>query len=92
MLLSLWLDKLRPSWMTCLCWLSLSVKCPILAVLLQQEKLSKDIEYLISKESQVKAHITQLDLLLKETEVRVACRLSGVGLCTHRGRNQNCFQ
>ncbi|NWI75694.1 TRI36 ligase, partial [Dryoscopus gambensis] len=33
-----------------------------------QEKLSKDIEYLISKESQVKAHITQLDLLLKETE------------------------
>ncbi|NWU31459.1 TRI36 ligase, partial [Dyaphorophyia castanea] len=33
-----------------------------------KEKLSKDIEYLISKESQVKAHITQLDLLLKETE------------------------
>ncbi|NWS45873.1 TRI36 ligase, partial [Probosciger aterrimus] len=33
-----------------------------------QEKLSKGIEYLISKESQVKAHITQLDLLLKETE------------------------
>ncbi|KAM6036004.1 E3 ubiquitin-protein ligase TRIM36 isoform 5-T5 [Theristicus caerulescens] len=33
-----------------------------------KEKLSKDVEYLISKESQVKAHITQLDLLLKETE------------------------
>ncbi|NXE81847.1 TRI36 ligase, partial [Cochlearius cochlearius] len=33
-----------------------------------KEKLSKDIDYLISKESQVKAHITQLDLLLKETE------------------------
>ncbi|KAM3654907.1 E3 ubiquitin-protein ligase TRIM36 isoform 1-T1 [Ammospiza maritima maritima] len=33
-----------------------------------KEKLSKDIEYLISKESQVKAHITQLDLLMKETE------------------------
>ncbi|NWI45092.1 TRI36 ligase, partial [Picathartes gymnocephalus] len=33
-----------------------------------KEKLSKDIEYLISKESQVKAHITQLNLLLKETE------------------------
>ncbi|CAM9182730.1 unnamed protein product [Bubo scandiacus] len=33
-----------------------------------KEKLSKDIEYLISKENQVKAHITQLDLLLKETE------------------------
>ncbi|XP_062483838.1 E3 ubiquitin-protein ligase TRIM36 isoform X2 [Pezoporus occidentalis] len=33
-----------------------------------KEKLSKDIEYLIGKESQVKAHITQLDLLLKETE------------------------
>ncbi|NXY09193.1 TRI36 ligase, partial [Pteruthius melanotis] len=33
-----------------------------------KEKLSKDIEYLISKESQVKAHIKQLDLLLKETE------------------------
>ncbi|NXU14203.1 TRI36 ligase, partial [Pardalotus punctatus] len=32
-----------------------------------KEKLSKDIEYLISKESQVQAHITQLDLLLKET-------------------------
>eukprot|EP00076_Gallus_gallus_P016814 XP_015136320.2 E3 ubiquitin-protein ligase TRIM36 isoform X6 [Gallus gallus] len=33
-----------------------------------KEKLSKDIEYLISKESQVKAHISQLGLLLKETE------------------------
>ncbi|NXI98559.1 TRI36 ligase, partial [Psophia crepitans] len=33
-----------------------------------KEKLSKDIEYLISKDSQVKAHITQLDLLLKQTE------------------------
>ncbi|NXJ66894.1 TRI36 ligase, partial [Rostratula benghalensis] len=33
-----------------------------------KEKLSKDIDYLISKDSQVKAHITQLDLLLKETE------------------------
>ncbi|XP_009945078.1 PREDICTED: E3 ubiquitin-protein ligase TRIM36, partial [Leptosomus discolor] len=33
-----------------------------------KEKLSNDIEYIISKESQVKAHITQLDLLLKETE------------------------
>ncbi|NWH82671.1 TRI36 ligase, partial [Piaya cayana] len=33
-----------------------------------KEKLTKDIDYLISKESQVKAHITQLDLLLKETE------------------------
>ncbi|NXK95511.1 TRI36 ligase, partial [Formicarius rufipectus] len=33
-----------------------------------KEKLSKDIEYLISKEGQVKAHITQLGLLLKETE------------------------
>ncbi|XP_014798050.1 PREDICTED: E3 ubiquitin-protein ligase TRIM36 isoform X1 [Calidris pugnax] len=33
-----------------------------------KEKLSKDIDYLISKESQVKAHITQLDLLMKETE------------------------
>ncbi|NWX30599.1 TRI36 ligase, partial [Notiomystis cincta] len=33
-----------------------------------KEKLSKDIEYVISNESQVKANITQLDLLLKETE------------------------
>ncbi|XP_033928761.1 E3 ubiquitin-protein ligase TRIM36 [Melopsittacus undulatus] len=33
-----------------------------------KEKLSKGIECLIGKESQVKAHITQLDLLLKETE------------------------
>uniref|UniRef100_A0A8C4TNP2 Tripartite motif containing 36 n=1 Tax=Falco tinnunculus TaxID=100819 RepID=A0A8C4TNP2_FALTI len=33
-----------------------------------KEKLSKDIKYLISKESQVRAHIMQLDLLLKETE------------------------
>ncbi|KFQ31544.1 E3 ubiquitin-protein ligase Trim36, partial [Merops nubicus] len=33
-----------------------------------KEKLSKDIKYLISKESQVKAHITQLDLLYQETE------------------------
>uniref|UniRef100_A0A8C2Y7N4 Tripartite motif containing 36 n=1 Tax=Coturnix japonica TaxID=93934 RepID=A0A8C2Y7N4_COTJA len=33
-----------------------------------KEKLSKDIEYLISKESQVKAHISHLGLLLKETE------------------------
>ncbi|XP_030323077.1 E3 ubiquitin-protein ligase TRIM36 [Calypte anna] len=33
-----------------------------------KEKLSKDIAYLISKESQVKGHITQLGLLLKETE------------------------
>lgn len=64
--------------MTCLCWLSLCVRCPVLVGLLQQEKLSKDIEYLISKESQVKAHITQLDLLLKETEVRVPSRLSGL--------------
>lgn len=78
--------------MTCLCWLSLCVRYPVLAVLLQQEKLSKDIEYLISKESQVKAHITQLDLLLKETEVRVPCRLSGAGLCRDTGRTQNCFQ
>ncbi|OXB66107.1 hypothetical protein ASZ78_012450 [Callipepla squamata] len=33
-----------------------------------KEELSKDIEYLISKESQVKAHISHLGLLLKETE------------------------
>ncbi|KFW95591.1 E3 ubiquitin-protein ligase TRIM36, partial [Phalacrocorax carbo] len=33
-----------------------------------KEKLSKDIEYLLSKENQVKAYITHLDLLLKETE------------------------
>ncbi|NXP44000.1 TRI36 ligase, partial [Heliornis fulica] len=33
-----------------------------------KEKLSKDIEYLISEQSQVKAHIIKLDVLLKETE------------------------
>ncbi|NXN96628.1 TRI36 ligase, partial [Rhinopomastus cyanomelas] len=33
-----------------------------------KEKLSKDIEYLISKESLVKSHIKQLNQLLKETE------------------------
>ncbi|XP_009071181.1 PREDICTED: E3 ubiquitin-protein ligase TRIM36, partial [Acanthisitta chloris] len=33
-----------------------------------KEKLSTDIEYLISKESQVKTHIAQVNLLLKETE------------------------
>uniref|UniRef100_A0A8C6ZBF4 Tripartite motif containing 36 n=1 Tax=Nothoprocta perdicaria TaxID=30464 RepID=A0A8C6ZBF4_NOTPE len=33
-----------------------------------KEKLSKDIEYLISKESQVKSQISQLGLLVKETE------------------------
>ncbi|XP_025925270.1 E3 ubiquitin-protein ligase TRIM36 isoform X1 [Apteryx rowi] len=33
-----------------------------------KEKLSKDIEYLISKESQVKGQISQLGLLMKETE------------------------
>ncbi|NXL94375.1 TRI36 ligase, partial [Alectura lathami] len=33
-----------------------------------QEKLSKDIEYLISKEDQVKSCISQLGLLLKETQ------------------------
>ncbi|XP_064357055.1 E3 ubiquitin-protein ligase TRIM36 isoform X2 [Dromaius novaehollandiae] len=33
-----------------------------------KEKLSKDIEYLISKESQVKSQISQLGLLMKETE------------------------
>ncbi|NXP07696.1 TRI36 ligase, partial [Thinocorus orbignyianus] len=37
-----------------------------------KEKLSKDIDYLISKDSQVKAHITQLDLMLKETECNSA--------------------
>ncbi|XP_074850279.1 E3 ubiquitin-protein ligase TRIM36 [Carettochelys insculpta] len=33
-----------------------------------KEKLSKDIEYLISKESQVKSQISELGLLMKETE------------------------
>ncbi|XP_043403141.1 E3 ubiquitin-protein ligase TRIM36 isoform X2 [Chelonia mydas] len=33
-----------------------------------KEKLSKDIEYLISKESQVKGQISELGLLMKETE------------------------
>ncbi|XP_025046168.2 E3 ubiquitin-protein ligase TRIM36 isoform X2 [Pelodiscus sinensis] len=33
-----------------------------------KEKLSKDIEYLISKESQVKGQISELGLLIKETE------------------------
>uniref|UniRef100_A0ACB8EQH5 E3 ubiquitin-protein ligase trim36 n=1 Tax=Sphaerodactylus townsendi TaxID=933632 RepID=A0ACB8EQH5_9SAUR len=33
-----------------------------------KEKLSKDIDYLISKESQVKSQITELGLLMKETE------------------------
>lgn len=35
----------------------------------QQEKLSKDIDYLIGKESQVKRQISELNLLMKETEV-----------------------
>lgn len=35
----------------------------------QQEKLSKDIDYLIGKESQVKSQISELNLLIKETEV-----------------------
>lgn len=35
----------------------------------QQEKLSKDIDYLIGKESQVKSQISELNLLMKETEV-----------------------
>ncbi|NXF09174.1 TRI36 ligase, partial [Smithornis capensis] len=33
-----------------------------------KEKLSKDIQYLISKETQVRAHISQLNRMLKETE------------------------
>ncbi|XP_008112231.1 E3 ubiquitin-protein ligase TRIM36 isoform X2 [Anolis carolinensis] len=33
-----------------------------------KEKLSKDIDYLISKESQVKSQITELGLLMKEAE------------------------
>ncbi|XP_067425458.1 E3 ubiquitin-protein ligase TRIM36 isoform X2 [Emydura macquarii macquarii] len=33
-----------------------------------KEKLSKDIDYLISKESQVKGQISELGLLMKETE------------------------
>lgn len=37
--------------------------------LFSQEKLSKDIDYLIGKESQVKSQISELDLLMKETEV-----------------------
>lgn len=41
----------------------------------QQEKLSKDIDYLIGKESQVKSQISELNLLMKETEVsdKLAC-------------------
>jgi hypothetical protein len=35
----------------------------------QQEKLSKDIDFLIGKESQVKSQISELNLLMKETEV-----------------------
>jgi tripartite motif-containing protein 36 len=38
-----------------------------------QEKLSKDIDFLIGKESQVKSQISELNLLMKETEV--SCEL-----------------
>ena len=34
-----------------------------------QEKLSKDIDFLIGKEGQVKSQISELNLLMKETEV-----------------------
>ncbi|NXD17235.1 TRI36 ligase, partial [Nothocercus nigrocapillus] len=53
--------------LTCAWWRGISVFCQ-LAIVFQQEKLSKDIEYLISKESQVKSQISQLGLLIKETE------------------------
>lgn len=47
-----------------------SPSCPHSSVLLcPQEKLSKDIDYLIGKESQVKSQISELNLLMKETEV-----------------------
>lgn len=41
----------------------------VLLLIFQQEKLSKDIDYLIGKESQVKSQISELNLLMKETEV-----------------------
>ncbi len=38
---------------------------------LSQEKLAKSIHYLISKEDQVRAQITDIELLISQTEVRV---------------------
>lgn len=51
----------------------------------QQEKLSKDIDYLIGKESQVKSQISELNLLMKETEVsgRLICYFSFIHLDVH---------
>ena len=39
-------------------------------VFLLQEKLAKSIHYLISKEDQVRTQISDLDVLIKQTEVR----------------------
>jgi len=39
----------------------------------------------------VKAHITQLDLLLKETEVRVACGFSGDASCRDAAGTRTVF-
>lgn len=36
----------------------------------QQEKLSKSIHYLISKEDQVRTQISELEVLISHTEVR----------------------
>lgn len=51
--------------------LNLFIKLTLCAdVFSLQEKLAKSIHYLISKEDQVRAQITDLDLLINQTEVR----------------------
>lgn len=56
------------------CWRSsLSITCIQSLIDLfvpQQEKLSKSIHYLISKEEQVRTQISELDVMIRQTEVR----------------------
>lgn len=43
-------------------------------ILFQQEKLAKSIHYLISKEDQVRTQITDLEVLINQTEVSAESR------------------
>lgn len=56
----------------CSVWTGSSCKTCIYSLLIffHQEKLAKSIHYLISKEDQVRSQITELEVLINQTEVR----------------------
>ena len=56
--------------MLCHCETSLNSLLYAADLFSQQEKLAKSIHYLISKEDQVRTQITDLELLISQTEVR----------------------